>query len=97
MKKLTTLFLLALLPLMVSAQQIIEDVFYYYLNSDTKEAALLSSSSKYTGSIVIPESVVYEDVTYSVTAISHNAFSCCSGLTSVTIPYSLISIASYDS
>ena len=47
---------------------------------------------KYKGNIVIPETVVYEDVTYSVTSIGDYAFSYCFGLTSVNIPNSVTSI-----
>ncbi|MBO7134172.1 MAG: leucine-rich repeat protein, partial [Bacteroidales bacterium] len=38
------------------------------------------------GELVIPESVEYNSITYSVTSIGENAFRGCSGLTSVNIP-----------
>ena len=44
-----------------------------------------------SGDIVIPETVNYDGVTYSVTSIER-AFQGCSGLTSVTIPNSVTSI-----
>ena len=52
--------------------------------------------SDYTGDIIIPESVTYEDKTYRVTAIGDHAFRGCSGVTSVTIPESVTSIGSYS-
>ena len=49
---------------------------------------------KYAGEVVIPESVTYEGVTYSVTWIGDHAFRNCDGLTSVTIPNSVTWTAS---
>ncbi len=46
----------------------------------------------YSGDIIIPSSIIYEDQTYPVTAIGYYAFMGCSDLTSVTIPYSVTTI-----
>ncbi len=47
---------------------------------------------KPTGDLVIPESVNYNGITYSVTTISMCTFSDCNGLTSITIPNSVTTI-----
>ena len=48
--------------------------------------------NSYSGSITIPESVVYNGTTCSVTSIGRYAFYGCSGLTSITIGNSVTSI-----
>ncbi len=97
MRKLYFLFFLAFLPLVASAQAVEIDGIYYNLNSsgDTKTAEVTQNPNRYSGDIVIPETVTYNDVTYSVTSIGDYAFTSCSGLTSVTIPNSLTSIGDY--
>ncbi len=53
------------------------------------------SYTRPTGNLVIPASVTYNGTTYSVTKIEGRAFEGCTGLTSVTIPNSVISIGTY--
>ena len=48
--------------------------------------------NKYIGRVVIPESVIFNGTTYSVTSIGSNAFAYCTRLTSITIPNSVTSI-----
>ena len=51
--------------------------------------------SPYAGEVVIPETVEYNDKTYSVTSIGRSAFRGRSGLTSITIPNSITRIGNY--
>ena len=94
MKKLFTLFLLAFLPLMASADPVEIDGIYYNLNSSDgiNTAEVKRSPNNYSGDIVLPEYVTFEGVVYSVTSISEGAFFYCSGLTYVTIPNSITKI-----
>ena len=75
-----------------------DGVTIYYVWADNNTLAVsyayksLSYSIDYAGNVVIPESVEYNGMTYPVTSICNGAFWNCSGLTSVTIPNSVISI-----
>ena len=95
MKTLRNLFtaMLLLCSIVASAQSFVVDGISYNVTSSTnKTVEVKSGTNKYTGDVVIPESVVYNDVIYSVTSIRNQAFYNCSGLTSVEIPNSVTSI-----
>ena len=92
MKKITFLFLLALLPLMASAAIEVDGVYYYIYNEYKKEAAVGRGDTKYAGDINILPTITYEGVTYTVKEIVDHAFEGCRDVTSVTIPNSVTNI-----
>ena len=66
---------------------------YYDLNTTDKTASVVSNYyGAYSGNIIIPETITYNNTTYSVTSIGSLAFDGCTGLTSVVIPNSVTSI-----
>ena len=87
------LSLAVLLSLPMLAVEVEIDGINYDLVAKAKQATVIKKSSgKYSGEVVIPESVEHEGAAYSVTSIGDYAFVGCTGLTSVTIPNSVTSI-----
>ncbi|MCR4810057.1 MAG: leucine-rich repeat domain-containing protein [Prevotella sp.] len=94
MKKILTLILLLLVTASAFALEAEINGLWYQLMSNTKEATVIQYKNdiKYSGNILIPETVAYEGADYSVTSIGGSAFSNCNSLTSITIPRSVTSI-----
>ncbi|MDE6065901.1 MAG: leucine-rich repeat protein [Duncaniella sp.] len=94
--RLFIVLIVLLLPTVSFAYDFYVDGIYYNRKSSNEvEVTYSSSSSEYTGDIVIPEKVIYNGVEYSVTSIGHSTFDSCFKLLSVTIPNSVTSIGGY--
>ena len=101
----TRLLTMALLLCNISANAYdfrVDGICYDFLASEGKVQVTYEGFSIYgvpynrcTGDVTIPESVVYNDKTYSVTSIGNWAFSDCTGLTNITIPNSVTSIGNW--
>jgi hypothetical protein len=69
---------------------------YYNITSDNTVGVTFQvqwqETPSYTGDIIIPETVTYSDVEYSVTSIGYAAFYACSSLTSIELPASVTEI-----
>ena len=69
------------------------DGLHYKLDTKMKTATLLPRSNGYSDAIVIPEKIKGNDrELYTVVALGDSSFSGCTGLTSITIPFSVTSI-----
>ena len=68
-----------------------KSIYYNYIN-EGKEVEVTYGTTKYSGSIDIPEIVQYSKRTYGVTSIGSKAFDGCRSLKDVTIPNSVTNI-----
>ncbi|MBR2608012.1 MAG: leucine-rich repeat domain-containing protein, partial [Bacteroidaceae bacterium] len=68
------------------------DSLYYNVTSETDLTVEVIRGENFSGEIIIPSTVVYDEKTYSVTSIGRKAFYRCTSLTSIVIPNSVTSI-----
>ena len=92
MKKHILSLLSVLLPMVVFADAVEIDGIYYNLVPSTKEAEVTINPNEYTGDVVIPASVTFDGVDFSVTSIGSYSFFNCKSLTSISIPNSVTKI-----
>ena len=100
MKKHFTLFLalVASVGIIYASDTQVDGIWYDLDNTNNTATVTYRGSSydsyydEYSGSVIIPSSVTYNDTTYSVTSIGDDAFRECFSLTSVTIGNGVTSI-----
>ena len=68
---------------------------YTITSSTAKTVGVRGNTGFNIDTLIIPPSVTYEGITYSVTTIEHAAFYCCDSLKSVVIPNGIKIIGSY--
>ena len=93
LKTFATMAAMLLCCVIVNAQTLVDGI-YYSLNSSSATATVTYGSTKYSGDIVIPETITYGENVYTVTVIGSNAFYNCYNLKSITIPKTVTSIGS---
>ena len=99
-KLLLTIIAVLLCSVMANAHDFeVDGIYYNYLDGNNVEVTYRGTNvhyhNGYSGSITIPETITYNGRTYAIRSIGNSAFQDCSGLTSVTIPNSLMSIRYY--
>ena len=104
LRLLSSFILLASLLILPKAQAAVGDIFttgelrYTVLTeepvSQTGKVSVGTASENISGDVVIPASVVYGEINYSVTLLADSAFRECSKLTSIVIPDSVKSMGS---
>ena len=70
MKKIYFLFLLTILPLLASADPVAINGIYYNLDASKKVAEVTTHPDGYTGKVVIPKTVTYNSVKYSISVVT---------------------------
>ena len=84
-----------LTPARALAYDFVVDGIYYSITSSSYPRTVEVANYRYAGAITIPETVTYNNETYSVTSLGEYAFDGCTGLTSIEIPASVASIGDY--
>lgn len=84
--------------LSVEAESVEIDGLYYELNTSTHTATLTyqtTATSNYAtlpANLIVPSTVIYDEIPFSVTAIADRAFANCTTLESISIPATVTSI-----
>ena len=91
MKKIISLLCLTILSIQLFAYDFEVNGIYYNINPNKISVSVTTSpsSEKYSGNIVIPSYVEYDDTARNVTSIGSEAFFNCTDLTNITIPSSV--------
>ncbi len=93
LKKLVLVLVMLVVSVAARAADFIVGGIAYEVRSDEDlTCAVVSHPDQYSGDVVIPASVTYNDQTYAVVEIADNCFESNSEVTSVTIPNSVTSL-----
>lgn len=97
MKKVLLTLAITLLTTTSWAYDVCIEGVYYNLVSKAKIAEVTNETGSYdarsySGCVNIPEKIIVDGETYSVTSVANNAFSGCATLTSVSLPISISKI-----
>ena len=91
MKKLLLILVTIMMPIVASADAVEIDGIYYNLlsKSGSNVAEVTYNPNLYSGDVVIPESVKYDNIEYKVISLGKGSFTGCINLKSITLPNSI--------
>ena len=92
MKKLLLFFFIGLFAMDALAYNAKVDDIYYTIVTKAKTAEVTYGDSPYVGEIQIPESILFNEETYTVTVIGNDAFKDCTELSKVSLPNTITRI-----
>lgn len=102
MKKIILLLFFSFVTILAKADAVEINGLYYIMNTELKEAevthgnwdiwTVTTGDGRYSGDIIIPESVLYGNTEYKVTKIADFTFRYCSSVTSISIPNTIKNI-----
>ena len=70
----------------------VDGIYYSIVSLQDLTCEVVAGDEGYTGDVVIPAEITYNNRTLSVISIAKSAFDCCSSLTSIELPNSVTSI-----
>ena len=70
----------------------VDGIYYNIISTTDLTVKVTNGDNKYSGEVIIPNIIIYKSRTLTVVSIGDDAFSYCSGLTSIEIPNSVTSI-----
>ena len=92
LKQLFTVLLLLCTTVAFAEEVTINGIRYDVITKAKQAKVIAKETGNYRGNIIIPDSIVHNGITHSVTSIGDYAFSYCWELTSIEIPGSVTSI-----
>lgn len=92
MKKYLFTFFAVLFPLLSLGDSVEINGIYYDFIEKAKIAEVVSNPNKYSGDIVIPDSIEYDGKFYVVKHIGEKAFYECKGMTTIKLPETIVEI-----